>query len=109
MTGLISLVLQARKVGLVLDKGEGGRLIVRGDRKHEHLVRQLLARKTDVLTLVDLFTGRRPTLDWSLAKVGDQPGRCVLCRGWAILRDPYDSTPCHKVCVEQQLAPEVTP
>lgn len=106
MTGLISLVIQARQVGLVLDQGEGGRLIVRGDREHERLVRQLLDRKAEVLTLVDLFTGRRAALDWSQAKVGAQPGRCVLCRSWAILRDPFDDTPCHKVCAEQQLSPK---
>lgn len=108
MTGLIPLVIQARRAGLVLDRGGDGRLTVRGDRRHERLVRQLLARKAEVLTLVDLYNGRRAGLDWNNASVAEQ-GRCVLCRGPALLRDPYDGAPCHKVCAEQQITPQGTP
>ncbi|MCW2904589.1 MAG: hypothetical protein JWO67_6854, partial [Streptosporangiaceae bacterium] len=56
-------------------------------------------------TLVDVYTGRAQHLDWRAATVPEKAGRCVLCHKWAILRDPYDRQPCHKVCFETSISP----
>ena len=104
MSDLLTLITRARKAGLVLDR-EGGKLVVRGDRTHERLVRALLDRKTETLTLVEVYNGRAQHLDWRQAKIPEKAGRCILCHRWAQLRDPYDGQPMHKTCAEAQLRP----
>lgn len=107
MTALIFLMDQAREAGLAIDQESEDRLLIRGGRRHEDLMRQLLARKPDVLSLVEIYNGRRARLDWSNTKVGEQPAPCVLCGHGALLRDPYDRVPCHKTCAETLLSPGV--
>lgn len=51
MGGVTALLAEARGVGLEL-RGEGERLVVRGPRSAEPLVRRLLARKPEVLAVL---------------------------------------------------------
>lgn len=104
MTGLVALLARARDAGLTLDS-DGNRLTVRGDRRHATLVRAILARKAEALTLIDLYNGRTAGLDWRHTTVAEKPGRCVLCRRWALLRDPFDNQPMHKTCAENTIRP----
>ncbi len=108
MSDLITLITRARKAGLTLDR-DGSKLSVRGDRRHEHLVRAILNRKAEVLGLVDVYAGRAQHLDWRSATVAEKAGRCVLCRKWSLLRDPYDRQPCHKTCAERAISPHAEP
>lgn len=105
MTPLVVLVAKARRVGLVINR-DGSNLTIRGSRAHEGLAKQILARKTEVLTLVDVYAGRSESLDWSRATVSGQLGRCGLCSREALLRDPYDRQPMHKTCAEAAIRPE---
>ena len=100
MTALIHLLAQARRARLFIDQAPDGRLVIRGDNQHEQLAQALLARKPDVLTVVHVWNGRAPRLDWRRARVADRPEPCVLCRRNTLLRDPWDSQPCHKTCLE---------
>lgn len=107
---LIKTLIEARAAGLVLRRGPDGKLIVRGPRAAEDTVRAVLARKAEILAhYVDLYSGSVDCLNWRSARVADRAKRCILCSGWAILRDPVDNLPTHKVCAEQQLrAPQIT-
>ncbi len=100
MTALVHLLRQGRRAHLWIDESPAGRLVVRGDRRHAALADQLLARKADVLSVVHLWNGRTPILDWRRARVADDPAPCVLCRRSTLLRDPWDNLPCHKTCAE---------
>lgn len=96
---LIVLLGRARTAGLHISATDG-RLHITGPREHGALARALLARKPDVLTLVDAYSGRRRLLDWQAAAVRD-PRPCVLCGSPALLRDPYDGVPMHRTCAER--------
>mgnify|MGYP001233687543 FL=1 len=96
---LVVLLGRARTAGLHITATDG-RLRVTGPREHGALARALLARKPDVLTLVDAYNGRRRLLDWQAAAVRD-PRPCVLCGRPALLRDPYDGVPMHRTCAER--------
>jgi hypothetical protein len=100
MTALVHLLTQARRARLYVDTAPDGRLVIRGDRQHERLAQALLARKPQVLTVVHVWNGRAPRLDWHRARVADSPSPCILCRRNTLLRDPWDGKPCHKTCLE---------
>lgn len=105
---LIQTVAAALAAGATITR-DADRLIVRGPQAVRSYARALLARKDEVLTLVDYLTGGASALVWRTAKVADRPGRCVLCGKGALLLDPYDGRPCHKTCAEQALAPTTHP
>jgi hypothetical protein len=98
-TPLLTLLVGARRAGLVLARRDD-QLIIRGPREHEQLVRALLARKPDVLAVLPAYSGAVPSLDWSRAKVLGECQPCALCHRPALLVEPYDHRPCHKVCAE---------
>ena len=100
MTILIELLAQARRAGLTLAHGDDDALHIRGPRSAEPLVRQLLARKAEVLTTVSVYNGAASRLDWRKGHILDQPQRCVLCGKRTLLIEPYDGRPCHKTCAE---------
>ena len=96
---LVVLLGRARTAGLHISATDG-RLHITGPREHGALARALLARKPDVLTLVDAYNGPPRLLDWQAAAVRD-PAPCVLCGRPALLRDPYDGVPMHRTCAER--------
>lgn len=105
MSTVIDLLTQARHAGLTLTRIDGARadedtLRVRGPRSAEPLVRELLSRKKDVLTTVNVYNGLVTCLDWRKGRILDQPQPCVLCGKRTLLIEPYDSRPCHKGCAE---------
>ncbi len=107
MTVLISLLTQARQAGLRL-ANEDGSLQVRGSRAHEALVRQLLDRKTEVIGVVNVYSGVVPVLDWRRFPISSEPRACVICRRPTLLLD-FDRRPCHKGCAEKSISPIANP
>ena len=105
MSTVIGLLTEARRAGLTLTRIEGARadedtLRVRGPRSAEPLVRELLSRKKDVLTTVNVFNGLVSCLDWRKGRILEQSKPCVLCGKKTLLIEPYDGRPCHKTCAE---------
>jgi hypothetical protein len=100
MSTLIDLLVQARKARLILTHGEDDILRIRGPRSAEPLVRELLARKEQVLTTVAVYSGVVERLDWRKGRILDQPRPCVLCGRKTLLIEPYDGRPSHKSCAE---------
>ena len=109
MSTLIDLLAQAQRIRLALSCGPDETLHIRGPRTAEPLVRQLLARKAEVLTTVSVYTGAAPRLDWRKGQILDQPQSCVLCGKQTLLIEPYDSRPCHKTCAEAAIRWGATP
>jgi hypothetical protein len=99
-TMFIQLLTQARRSGLVFADGPEGQLVIRGPRSCEPLVRSLLARKADVITVLAIYSGRVQRLDWRRQPILDKPQPCVLCGHPTLLIEPYDSQSCHKTCAE---------
>lgn len=97
---LLELLAEARRAGLAASRQRDGQLVIRGPRQHEHLVRALLARKDDVLSVLSVYVGDVPSLDWRRATVLGDYRPCALCKRNALLVEPYDNRPCHKVCAE---------
>jgi len=97
---LLELLASARRAGLIFTGQADGQLVIRGPRRHEQLVRSLLARKPDVLTVLAAYTGEVTGLDWRHVRVLNEPRLCALCGRPALLFEPYDQRPCHKVCAE---------
>lgn len=103
---LIHLLIEARRAGLDLARGPEGKLIVRGPRTAGTLVRRLLDRKDHILDgYVDVYSGAAECLNWKSATVAERAKRCILCGQWAILRDPIENKPLHKVCAEDGIHP----
>ena len=102
MSALIEQVAQALAAGATIGR-DGEDLVLRGPRSARPALKALSGHKADVLSLVDSIAGRTAGLNWRDATVGERSGRCVLCRRWALLRDPRDGQPMHKVCAEQAL------
>jgi hypothetical protein len=100
MSTVIDLLEQARRSKLILSCSDGETLSIRGPRSAEPLVRELLERKADVLTTVNVYNGLAGRLDWRKGKILDQPKPCVLCGKKTLLIEPYDNRPCHKTCAE---------
>jgi hypothetical protein len=99
-TSLIDLLAGARHAGFVFARNADGQLVIRGPRSAEPLVRQLLARKAEVLTTVSVYNGAATRLDWRKGHILDQSQPCVLCGKRTLLIEPYDGRPCHKTCAE---------
>ena len=93
-TALVSLVREARRAGVQFDRAPNGSLLLRAPKLAAPLAKMLRAREEDVVKLYD----------WSHASVSES-APCVLCRQPAILRDPAEDRPCHKVCVDALLRP----
>lgn len=109
-THLIHTLIEARRAGLDITRGPEGKLIVRGPRTAGHLVTRILDRKEQILDgYVDFYSGTAGCLNWRTAVVGDRAKRCILCGHWAILRDPIEGKPMHKVCAENSIRPEGLP
>jgi predicted RNase H-like nuclease len=87
---LVILVAQSRRAGVVMERARDGALGIRAPREAGALAKQLRAREVDVLQL----------FDWYHARLGE-PEPCLLCGQPAILRDPVENRPCHKVCCGQ--------
>lgn len=106
---LIHTLIEARQAGLELARGPAGKLIVRGPRAESPLVRRLLDRKGHILDgYVDVYSGAADRLNWRAATVSEKAKRCILCGHWAILRDPVEGKPLHKVCAENGIRPKET-
>ncbi len=88
----LSLISDARRAGLTAARLPDGQLVIRGPRAQESLVRALLDRKAEVLTVLPVF---EPIL-------GDYKP-CALCGRSTWLIEPYDGRPCHKTCAEAVL------
>ena len=99
-TALIQLLAQARRAGLVFVHGPDDQIVIRGPRSCEPLVRALLTRKADLLTVLAIYNGHVQRLNWRREPILGQPQPCVLCRRSTLLIEPYDSQPCHKTCAE---------
>ncbi len=97
---LLDLLASARRAGLLLGRREDGQLLIRGPREHEPLVRSLLVRKAEVLAILAVYDGTVTGLDWRHARALDKKQPCALCRRPALLIEPYDNRPAHKVCAE---------
>jgi hypothetical protein len=89
---LVALVAEAVAAGVLIDRGANGVLTLKAPKSAGPLAKQLRARQSEVLQL----------FDWHRAQLGD-PLPCLLCGQPALLRDPVDRRPCHKVCVDQLL------
>ena len=108
-TSLIGMLAGARGAGLIFAHSADGQLVIRGPRSAEPLVRQLLARKAEVLTVVSVYNGAAARLDWRKDQILDQPQLCVLCGKRTLLIEPYDGRPCHKTCAEAAIRWGTTP
>ncbi len=95
----LALLAEARRAELVLGRRDG-ELVIRGPRKHERLVRALLDRKPEVLTVLDVYNGAAPRLDWRREPILADFQPCSLCRHPTLLIEPYDGRPAHKTCAE---------
>lgn len=108
-TSFIDMLAGARRAGLIFARGADGQLVIRRPRSAEPLVRQLLARKAEVLTTVSVYNGAAPRLDWRKGQTLDQPQPCALCSKQTLLIEPYDDRPCHKTCAEAAIRWGTTP
>jgi hypothetical protein len=107
---LIHILIEARRAGLELARGPEGKLIVRGPRMASYLVIRILDHKEQILDgYVDFYSGAAGCLNWRTAVVGEKAKRCILCGRWAILRDPIEGKPLHKVCAENGIRSEGMP
>ena len=94
-TPLIRLVAQAVAAGVTIGHSEHGALTLTGTAlEGRALAKQLRTHDIAVLGLYD----------WRHAVVAD-PQPCLLCGRPAILRDPVDNRPAHKVCVDDLIRP----
>lgn len=86
---LVIRLSEARAAGIDVGRTAYGALTLRAPREAVPLATALRLREADVLALYD----------WTRAVVADaQP--CLLCSRPALLRDPVDHQPCHKICVD---------
>ncbi|HZR53641.1 MAG TPA: hypothetical protein VFB06_29555 [Streptosporangiaceae bacterium] len=99
MTGLIELLAQARQAKLDIEQKDD-RLVIRGPREHERLVRALLDRKPEVLSVLAVYNGEVSRLDWRREPILSQAAPCALCGRSTFLIEPYDRRACHKTCAE---------
>lgn len=93
-TSVTALVAEACAVGVQIGYTADGALTLRAPKIAAPLARALRARETEVLKL----------FDWTHARVAEA-APCALCHRPAILRDPAESRPCHKVCVDALIRP----
>lgn len=93
-TPLVSLLDQARTLGITLGVRADGSLRIDTPKSAASFARSLRARDADVLTL----------FDWRRASLGDL-APCVICHRPALLRDPVEHRPAHKVCVDRIIRP----
>jgi len=95
---VVLLLLEARAAGVRVGLNERGGLTLRAKELAADLAVALRAREVQVLALYD----------WTRARMGEaQP--CALCGKPALLRDPVDQRPCHKVCVGRLLSGKTVP
>lgn len=94
-TPLVLLVQQAHQIGVRVERRRDGSLGIRTGAAADTVARALRARDVEVLRL----------FDWTGAQLGD-PAPCLLCGGPAMLRDPVDGRPCHKVCADRLIRHE---
>ena len=91
---LIVLVAEAAVAGVIIGRGEHDSLTVRAPREAAPFARLLRSREVAILGL----------FDWRHAAVGDlQP--CLICHRPAMLCDPVEARPAHKVCVDALIRP----
>jgi hypothetical protein len=74
----LNLLEKARRAGLAL-WGEAGRLVVRGQRRHEGLARLLLDHKAEVLAELDATTFRVGTLEDLFSDSRTPTWSCFTC------------------------------
>lgn len=92
---ILDLINRARTAGVLVGRGADGTLTLRAPEAAAPLAKQLRQRQADVLAL----------FDWRRARVADDPQPCLLCHRPAILRDPVEHRPAHKVCVDRLIRP----
>lgn len=88
----VRAIARAVDRGVEFARKSDGELYIAAPPDAVHLGRGLRVRAEDILKLYD----------WRSAGVAD-PRPCALCREPAILRDPVENRPCHKVCVDALL------
>jgi hypothetical protein len=89
---VILLLQRARAVGVTVGRTGRGALVLDIPPRAAGLAAALHACEPQLLAL----------FDWRRAPVA-QRAPCLLCRRPALLRDPADHRPAHKVCVDDLL------
>lgn len=89
---VVSLLAEACAAQVEISRDARGALLLRAPQNAVALARRLRDRQAEVLLL----------FDWTHAAL-DESAPCVLCGRPALLRDPADRRPCHKVCVDRLL------
>lgn len=87
------LLRRARAAGVTISRTAKGAVALDIPRNAAALGVQLRGREQQIAAL----------FDWRHALVG-QPAPCLLCASPALLRDPAEGQPAHKVCVDRLLA-----
>lgn len=96
-TPLMLLIRYAHEAGVEITRRPDYTLKILTPDSADSIARAVRSRDQDVLKLYD----------WSHAGVGD-PMPCLLCERSALLRDPVEGRPCHRVCCDAILRPEGT-
>lgn len=94
-TPLVALLVQARTLDITFGLRADGGLRIDTPKSAATFARALRARDADVLAL----------FDWRRARVADDPQPCLICHRPAILRDPAEHRPAHKMCVDRLIRP----
>lgn len=105
---LITLLGRARAAGIALSRHPDGGLRIQAPATAAPIAKALRARQDDVLPLLGALQQNPVVLNWRDAWLADDPAPCVICRRPALLRDPHDNRPMHKVCAEQLLTEATT-
>jgi hypothetical protein len=90
---VVALLGRAHAAGVAVSRTGKGSLVLEVPPHAADLAAALRTRERAVLAL---FT-------WRSAVVAEQPAPCLLCARPALLRDPAERRPAHKVCVDALL------
>jgi len=91
-TPIVTLMAQAAAAGVRVQRTREDHLDILGPPAAAPVAKLVRSRAAEVLRL----------FDWTHAAV-TAPAPCLLCEKPAILRDPANSKPCHKVCADATL------
>lgn len=89
---IVALMAQAAAVGVRVQRISEDHLDILAPPAAAPAAKLVRSRAAEVLRL----------FDWTHAAVA-APAPCLLCQRPAMLRDPVDSKPCHKVCADAAL------
>jgi hypothetical protein len=89
---LVLTLRRARAAGITVSRTPKGALALDMPSDADALGAELRGREQDLLAL----------FDWRRADLA-RPAPCLLCSRPALLREPAEAQPAHKVCVDQLL------